>query len=224
MTFKRIIASAAALCIAASLFACNKDAAASSSAASSNKEPTYVSVEEYASKGEILGCKFALKSSIEDIKKAYRYGEEDSQPADNDAADSADDAHGAHDDSESDEDSLMIIEGDTAIRMISSDTKYYYRSWLVDSGVAFIAYFGDSYSYTVGSTTVDELRKSISATPETDGEAGSDSLFFIPGDPESMYMLRYKFGDYVVSFFFENDCLAATTIYCAPLWTDFETN
>ena len=108
--------------------------------------------------------------------------------------------------------------------MVTGEAKYYYRNWLEEQGIAYIAFFGDPFSYSVGITDIDEVKESIKAEPIIDTVADAESLFFLPGQPEGIHQVKYQFGEYYISFFFENEILCATSAYYAPIWTDYETN
>ncbi len=191
------------------------DVAESSKQSSSRPEIKYISVKEYASKGEIYNCEFALKSSVEDIKKKYHYGEEIVESS-NESGVHDHDSEGAY------AGDLIITEG-TTVRMLTGSAKYYYRSWLESEGIAFIAFFDDPFSYYVGLTSIDDIISSVDSEPIFNDIADPENLFFLFGEPQNVHQLKYQFGDYFISFFFENECLSATTIYYAPLWTDYET-
>ena len=76
---RRISALALSLVIAFVFCACSffeSDDVDSSKPVSSQQYIEYISVKDYASKGEIYNCEFALKTSPDDIKAKYHYGEE----------------------------------------------------------------------------------------------------------------------------------------------------
>ena len=215
---RRISALAMSFIVAFAFTSCSffeSDEVDSSKPVSSQQKIEYISVKDYASKGEIYGCEFALKTSPDDIKAKYHYGEE--------LEDTSEEA-GAHD-HDNDEGyagDLLITEGDT-VRMLTGSAKYYYRSWLESEGIAFIAFFDDSFSYYIGITSVKDVLDTVDAEPIYNDIADPENLFFLFGEPENVHQLKYQFGDYFISFFFENDSLSATTIYYAPLWTDYAT-
>ncbi len=215
---RRLSAFAISAVIAFTFTACSffeSDEVESSKSTSSQQKIEYISVKDYASKGEIYGCEFALKTSPDDIKAKYQYGEE--------VDDSSEESGGHdHDSDEAYAGDLVITEG-TTVRMLTGSAKYYYRSWLESDGIAFIAYFDDSFSYYIGITSVKDVLDTVDAEPIYNDIANSDNLFFFYSEPENVHQLKYQFGDYYISFFFENDSLSATTIYYAPLWTDYET-
>ena len=214
---RRISALALSLVIAFVFCACSffeSNDVDSSKPVSSQQKIEYISVKDYASKGEIYNCEFALKTSPDDIKAKYHYGEE--------IEDSSEEGVHDHDSDEAYAGDLLITEGDT-VRMLTGSAKYYYRSWLEDEGIAFIAFFDDSFSYYIGITSVKDVLDTVDAEPIYNDIANSENLFFFFGQPENVHQLKYQFGDYYISFFFENDCLSATTIYYAPLWTDYAT-
>lgn len=217
MKIQKVLAVVCSVILLAACSACTGGGGetVSSDAASSHQEIEYVSVREYASKGEIYNCPFALQTHPDEIKTAFHYGEETEEPTEDGEA---------HDhDSEGDYEGDLMIEDGTTVRMTTGSAKYYYRSWLENEGIAFIAYFDDSFSYYIGLTSVQDVLDSVDAEPIYNDIADSENLFFYYGVPENVHQLKYQFGDYYISFFFENDCLSATTIYYAPLWTDYET-
>ncbi len=222
MSIKKIMAFALAVVLIFSLTACaqfgDKDDT-SSAAVSSKPEKVYISVENYIKNGEIYGCEFKLKTPIDDVKAAYHYG--DDEYWDNLLPEESDEEH---DHDHSYDGSELVIDGDSTIRMVTGEAKYYYRNWLEEQGIAYIAFFGDPFSYSVGITDIDEVKESIKAEPIIDTVADAESLFFLPGQPEGIHQVKYQFGEYYISFFFENEILCATSAYYAPIWTDYETN
>lgn len=224
MCLKNFVALVLAFVMVFSLTACAQfvnDNEVSSAAVSSKPEKVYISVADYISNGEIYGCQFKLKTPINDIKTVYHYGDEEFWNGESSEEAVSESEHNHDHSYEGDE---LVISGDTTITMMTGEAKYYYRNWLEDQGVAYIAYFGDPFSYIVGITDIDEVKKSIKAEPIFDEVADGESLFFLPGQPEGIHQLKYQFGDYFVSFFFDSEILCATTAYYAPLWTDYETN
>ena len=181
------------------------DKTASNPSASSQSDYKTISVSEYASKGQIYGCPYALLTSPETLKADYHYGEEPT----------GEPVEGGDDESLESE---LIIDGDGTIRMSTGSAKYYYRSWLEEQGIAFMAYFDDPFSFFVGLTTKDEVLSAIPETPILNEAADPENLFFYFGTPENVWQVKYQYGDYYISFFFENDCLSVTTMYYAPLW------
>lgn len=215
---RRLSAFAISAIIAFTFTACSlfeSDEVESSKQTSSQQKIEYISVKDYASKGEIYGCEFALKTSPDDIKAKYHYGEEIEDTSEESGAHD-------HDSEEAYAGDLIITEGDT-VKMYTGSAKYYYRSWLESDGIAFIACFDDTFSYYINLTSVQDVLDTVDAEPIYNDIADSENLFFFPGEPENVHQLKYQFDDYFISFFFENDCLSATTIYYAPLWTDYET-
>ena len=79
-------------------------------------------------------------------------------------------------------------------------------------------------NYEEALESIDEVKESIKAEPIIDTVADAESLFFLPGQPEGIHQVKYQFGEYYISFFFENEILCATSAYYAPIWTDYETN
>ena len=208
MKLRSVLAVAVVLMMTLSLCGCSfgGETASSEKPASSQPKYEYIRVSDYASKGEIYGCPYALKTSPDTIKSDFHYGEEfeDGEPEE------------GYDDENLEGE--LIIDGDGTIRMVTGAAKYYYRSWLEDKGIAFLAFFDDPFSYFVGLTTKDEVLSTISEQPIYNDVADSENLFFYFGSPENIWQIKYQYGDYYLSFFFENDCLSVTTIYYEPLW------
>ncbi len=176
-----------------------------------------VSVKDYAVKGEIFNCEFKVGTSIEHIKDAYHYGDENfwgnASEVDSTELSESDIKHNI------DATPLEIL-GEDPIRMITGDAKYYYHPDKEADGIAYVAYFGDAYGFRVGISEPEDIKKSVGEIAVFDDFAKEEDLFFFFGYPEGVYKLEYTFNDeYTLAFFFENGKLAATTIYKISLWT-----
>ena len=224
MKLRTVTALLCVLALMASLCACagSGETASSQKPASSAAQIEMVDVVEYASKGEIYGCEFALGTSPEDIKAAYKYGQ-------NTIVVSSEETASVEATEESQEpiammEDLTVTEGMNiqdaeTIRLATGSAKFYYRFATADQGVSFIALFDDPFSYYVGLTTSDEIRRTVKAEPRYSGAPNEHDLFFYFGVPENVTVLTYTFGDYDLCFYFENDRLSATTI-CA--WNNWQ--
>ncbi|MDD6284039.1 MAG: hypothetical protein PUB05_01580 [Firmicutes bacterium] len=102
--------------------------------------------------------------------------------------------------------------GGDKVRMYTEDTKYYYLESDKDSGIYFVAYFGNAYGYT-NTTTDSYIKATAGISPVYEGAASDDDLFFLYGGSVDTTMLAYSVDDkYDVDFYFFNGMLIATTI------------
>lgn len=188
-----------------SVTACSgkKNKSDSSSATSSAKT---VDVKEYASKGQIYGCKYAISTAPSKIKEDYHYGDDNYWNS----------SIGYHADADT-----LDITGENTIEMSTGSARYYYRAWMEKSGIAFIAYFDDAFGFRANYTDLSTVKKAVKQKPIYDDYADTDNLFFFPVAPEDVHQLKYQFGDFYLSFFFQADVLIATTIYSDPLWVNY---
>ena len=211
---KKIMALVLAFVLVMSFVACAKD----EDAAESSKLPTssveIINIAEYASKGEIKGCEYALGTSPETIKTDYHYGD--------------DEYWGMTDTVSSryniDAVPLEIREyEDGRVRLSTADAKLYYHASQADKGISYIAQFHDAYGLRVGLSDTDSVKNAITDTPSFDGFAPSEDLFFFFDNPENVYSLKYTFGDYELAFYFVDGKLSATCLKNTVLW-DIDTN
>ena len=220
----------ALLCVAAlslSLCACaapTGETVSSTQPVSSAETLNLIDVVEYASRGEIYGCEFALGTSLDAIKAAYHYGENNEE-----SIEETESVESAEESTESEEQIVMMedltvtegmnIQDAETIRLATGSAKFYSRFATADQGISFIALFDDPFSYYVGLTTPDEILRTVKAEPRYQGEANEMELFFYFGVPENVTEIKYTFGEYDLVFYFENDRLSATSI-CA--WNNWQ--
>lgn len=182
------------------------DAENKSNSSDATSSAKIANVKEYASKGQIYGCKYAIATAPSKIKEDYHYGDDNywnnSTAYDIDA-------------------DTLDITGENTIEMATGSARYYYRAWMEKSGIAFIAYFDDSFGFRANYTNLSTVKKAVNQKPIYDDYADVDNLFFFPVAPEDVHQLKYRFGDYYLSFFFQSDVLIATTIYSDPLWVNY---
>lgn len=195
---------------------CSSDAADISSNATSAIEYNEL-VPQYAGRGEIYGAQFALAANVDEVVTFYNGPDESSDVSSAVQTPSAPvrDDEIAYD---------LTIHGldndDKIIKMYSDDTRYFYYNRSKESGIAFLAYFGDAYNYMIGHTSYDSVKSTINSDPAIERTAMDEEQFFTVQPLENTRMLSYKFGDYVLTFFFNNDNLFATTIYNLKVWTE----
>ena len=225
------------MALVCSLCACatqTGETASSTKPASSAPAIQLVDVVEYAQKGEIYGCEFALGASPDEIKTAYQYNENPEELI----LESSEETDASQEQTEESEDAdehatlvqeLSITEGivnqglDT-VRMATGNAKFYYHAaYVEEEGIAFIAFFDDPFSYHVGLTTMDEIKRTVDAEPVED-EITDDALFFYFGQPENVTSVAYLLGNnrYRLTFYFENGYLAVTTICDTVNWYVFQ--
>lgn len=193
-------------------------------------------VPELAKQGKIDGVNFAIGAAIDQVVQFYNGGgsSENEQGSgtsslnNSSAADSADEASSenmAVPDLNEEVVYDLTIRGldtnDRIIKMYSYDTRYFYYNASPDSGIAYIAYFADNFGYMIGHSTYTDVKASIEAQPVNDIIAKEDDMFFMVQPLEGTKLLSYQYGDYVLSFFFDNNNkLMSTTIYNKHVWTE----
>lgn len=208
---KNFIAIIVAVTIVFTLTACGKTTEDASSNVSKSpvSSQEIIDVAEYASKGEIKGCEFALGTSPDTIKEAYHYGDDEYWGI----GDTVSEQYNI------DASPLDIREKeDGEVRLSASDAKFYYYKDNEDKGISFIAQLHDAYSFKVGISDTDSIKNAISQAPSFDGFAESSDLFFFYDNPDDVYALKYNFGDNELSFYFINGKLSATCIKNTKLW------
>ena len=211
---KKILAFVLTLILVISFAACAKDEGVDESSKMPTSSAEIINIAEYASKGEIKGCEYALGTSPDVIKSDYHYGD--------------DEFWGMTDTVSSryniDAVPLDVREyEDGRVRFTTSDAKFYYHSSQADKGISYIAQFHDAYGLKVGIADTDSVKNAITDVPVFDGFAASEDLFFFFDNPENVYSLKYKFVDYELSFYFVDGKLSATCLKNTVLW-DIDTN
>lgn len=173
-------------------------------------------VPDSAAKGEIYGAQFAVGANVDDVVAFYN-GTDKTAESEGGSTTSVPelDEEIAYD---------LTIRGldtdDKIIKMYADDTRYFYYNKSKESGVAFIAYFGSAFDYTSGYTPYETIKNTIEAQPAMERIATDEDQFFTVQPLADTKMLTYKFGDYVLSFFFMDNNLFATTIYDMKVWSE----
>lgn len=206
---KRIISIALVLLMAISFVSCTGNSDADVSSSSSTVSVEIIDIEKYASKGEIYGCEYALGTSPDKIKEDYHYG---------------DDEYWGEGDTVSSRYNIDAVpldvreKDDGEVRLSTGDAKFYYYSADADKGISFIAQLHDAYGLKVGIADTDTVKTAVTATPTYDGFAESEDLFIFFDSPEGVYLLKYEFSNYELSFYFVNGKLSATCISDTNVW------
>ena len=206
---KRLIALTLVLICVASFTSCTGEKKDDQSSKLPVSSVEIINIEEFASKGEIEGCEYALGTSPDKIKEDYHYG---------------DDEYWGIGDTVSSKYNIDAVPLDVRetedgrVRFTTSDSRYYYYTANADKGISYVAHFHDAYGLKVGIADTDTVKNAISAKPTYDDFVKSEELFFFFDRPDDVYSLKYTFGDYELAFYFINGKLSATCLSNRTLW------
>lgn len=198
--FKRIVAFLSAAVMVGCLAACGdkgKDTSATSSVFVVNKEIT-----DSVSQGKLGNIKYGIGGSVDAIKSDFHYQDEDYW------TNSAD-----HHEQE-----LEITEKSYYVRLDAGTARFFYLLDKADSGIGYIACLEDIYDFSINVSEAYDIERQL-GNPDASGTASEEEKFFLRVSESDITYVSYNIDKYVLSFYFENNVLVATTLYDPEIWT-----
>ena len=175
-------------------------------------ENTVSPVLETAKQGKIEGCPYSVGTDIQKIYNDYNL-DSNGQMKDDSSVDI--------------QRYISVLETkDNRTRIDTGDARYYFNTDRKQDGISYIVCFDQSFGFFIGHAALNDIKETIGVAPDKEEmifnkeNQSGEVPWFYRGGSNSIYMLEYHLDPYVLSFYFENDKLTATTLYHTGLWSD----
>lgn len=122
---------------------------------------------------------------------------------------------------ENEEEVFDKIEGFTSFHYVFNDCLYYYRKTKADLGVGYIVTFSDTLGFSVGESTLTDVKSSV--TPklkQKTADENEDLFFFDYLSFDNAQILYAEKDGKVLNFIFSDDILIAVAIYDTAIWAN----
>jgi hypothetical protein len=167
-------------------------------------------IEVSAMAGKLEGIKYGLGASVDEVSGYYKKLADDYE-----AQHSESDGHDHSHDTAAPFYMEKQKEGYTILDI--STARFYFENNKKDKGVAAIATDGEIFGFTPGVTAKYEVEEAISAKGKV-LNAGESELCLLAVRTEPVLVLRYKFEDFQLDFYFYDNVLITTAISNTKNW------
>lgn len=156
--------------------------------------------EKAAAAGKIPELSFALGDDPDEIITFYEEQDPTSQPE------------------EEIDRYFEVIRGQNSVTIAAGSQTYYYERANKDKGVSVLCSSDQAYGFTVGVTTLQEVESSFSGSAQR-LTATEDDQYFLIAPVEDCTILRYRYEDVKLDFYFSENVLIAAVLMNTANWT-----